>query len=65
MYFCKMIRLLHPFTVYTALASLACARYFGELFWDTVFGSNFGEQLWGIAMGSNSRLCNSIGDQKL
>ena len=33
------------------LASLACARCFGELFWDAAFGSNFEEQLWGTILG--------------
>ena len=64
MYLCKIVRLLYaPSTVYTALTSVACARYFDELLWDMAFGSNFGEQFWGIVGGSNLRLCNSIGEQ--
>ena len=47
-YLCDIVRLLHPpSTAHTVLASLACARCFGELLWDAVFGNNFGEQLWG------------------
>jgi hypothetical protein len=70
MHLYKIVRLLYPpFTVHTALASLACARCFGELLWEllwgTAFGSNFGEQLWGIAVGSNLRLYNNIGEQIL
>jgi len=34
-------------------ASLICARYFGEIFWDAAFGNNFGEQFWGVIMGNN------------
>jgi len=39
MYLCEIV-----------LASLACARCFGELLWDATFYSNFGEQ----ALGNNS-----------
>jgi hypothetical protein len=50
---CETARLLHPpSTAHTVLASLACARCFGELLWDAAFGSNFGEQLWGTTVGS-------------
>ena len=48
------LRLLHPpSTAHTVLASLGCARCFGELIWDAACGSNFGEQLWGTTVGSN------------
>ena len=38
------LRLLYPpSTAHTVLASLGCARCFGELIWDGACGSNFGE----------------------
>ena len=46
------------------LASLACARCFGEFLWDAAFGSNFGEQLWEATLRHCSSLTNNCFEER-
>ena len=52
---CETAPLLQPRSTarHTALASLSCARCFGEFLWDAAFDNNFGEKFRGTTVRSN------------